>query len=212
MNILMTETNAQLVNSQQKWPIALAHLLPVSMVIILSLLAYFFEHELLNSLVYQRELINQGELWRMLTGHFFHTNNNHLLLNLAGLILLWSLHGQYYQLNNYVLLFVFSGLFISTYLYYLSPQLIQYVGLSGILHSVFIWGAIKDIQHKIKSGYLLLIGVLIKVTHEQFYGASDHVMKLINANVAIEAHLAGVIAGIIFIVLIYLSNFFLLKK
>ncbi|MGJ8693105.1 MAG: rhombosortase [Thalassotalea sp.] len=182
------------------WPLAKNQVLPILSISLLAILAFVFEKSLLDPLVYHRSMILDGQLWRLFTGHFFHTNLNHLLLNLAGLWLLWSLHGHYYNEQNYLLLFVFSALVVSLGLLVFSPNLEQYVGLSGILHGVFIWGAIKDIQHKIKSGYLLLFAAIAKIAHEQYFGASEDIALLINANVAIDAHLWGAIAGALFFI------------
>lgn len=179
-------------------PFERKHSLLVSLVIILAVLAYLFDEQLSNQLVYQRDSIAQGELWRILTGHFFHTNYIHLILNLSALLLLWALHGHFYTLKNYSLLFLVSALTCSFGLYLYSPDIQQYVGLSGVLHGIFVFGAIMDILHKDKTGYLLFIGVWLKVAHEQFYGASADVASLIEASVAIDAHLWGAIGGLIF--------------
>jgi membrane associated rhomboid family serine protease len=55
-----------------------------------------------------------------------------------------------------------------------------------------------DIKAKDKTGYLLLLGLLVKVAHEQFYGASTDGIDLIDASVAINAHLWGAVGGAIF--------------
>jgi len=175
---------------------------------LLSLWAFIFNNTLSEFLVYQRDLISQGQFWRVLTGHFFHTNGYHLILNLAALFMLWALHGNFYQVKSYCLLFCISAITCSLGLYFFSPEIIQYVGLSGVLHGVFIWGALMDIKHKDKTGYLLAIGVCLKVAHEQFYGASSDVSDLIEASVAIDAHLWGTIGGILFfmLTLLFLPN------
>ena len=158
--------------------------------------------------IYKHDAIGQGELWRGFTGHFFHTNGVHLLLNLSALILLWALHGHFYNLLNYSVLFISSAIICSLGLYFLSPDISQYVGLSGIIHGIFVFGAIMDIRNKDKTGYLLFIGVWLKIAHEKFYGASDEVSSLIEANVAIDAHLWGAIGGLVFscIYVIYLQT------
>ena len=46
----------------------------------------------------------------------------------------------------------------------------------------------------------MLVGVWLKVVHEQTYGASEEVAKLIAANVAIDAHLFGTVTGSVIIV------------
>jgi rhomboid family GlyGly-CTERM serine protease len=170
----------------------------VTLVTIVALLAFIFDQQLSETLVYQRGLIAQGEVWRLITGHFLHTNGYHLSMNLAALILLCLLHGKFYNIKNYSLLFLFSTLFCSAALYIFDPKLIQYVGLSGVLHGIFVWGALMDILKQDKTGYLLLCGVIVKIIHEQLYGASTDLMSLIDANVAISAHLWGAIAGLVF--------------
>lgn len=189
-----------------RWPVAKEQILPIIFISLISLTAYLFEASLIQDLVYHRDAISDGEFYRFLSGHFFHTNLNHLLLNLAGLLLLWSLHGQYYRWPQYPIFFITNSLIVSFGLYFFSPELSQYVGLSGVLHGYFLWGALQDIKHKLKSGYLLLAGIVVKIAHEQVYGASDDISQLINANVAIDAHLWGAIAGALFFLLTYLLN------
>jgi rhomboid family GlyGly-CTERM serine protease len=178
------------------------HLTLVLIIALLSLIAFvlecFFSNSITQALVYQRELISQGEFWRLFTGHVLHTNGFHLLLNLAALFMLWALHGHFYSIKNYTALFLFCSLTTSLGLYYFDPTLIEYVGLSGVLHGVFVFGALMDIHAKDKTGYLLFIGVWIKIAHEQFYGASSDISSLIEASVAVNAHLWGALGGIVF--------------
>ncbi len=181
----------------KNFPIAATQItIPLS-IIIFALLAYFFDGNTHQNFNYQQNLINQGQWWRIITGHFFHTNGYHLLLNLAGIILLWSLHGQFYQTKSYLLVFIVSALVCSFGIYFFSDNISIYVGLSGVLHGIFVWGALMDIINKDKTGYLLFIGVWLKIIHEQVYGASDDVAQLINANVAVDAHLWGAVGGLL---------------
>jgi|TARA_B110000014_G_C20109428_1_gene584129 rhomboid family GlyGly-CTERM serine protease len=182
----------------QKLPIQPNHSLIVCLVAIMATLAILFDNQLSTSLIYQRDLISNGEYWRVFTGHFFHTNAYHYALNMGALFMLWLLHGHFYSLKSYTLLFLFSSIICSIGLYYFDPTLIRYVGLSGVLHGIFVFGACMDIKAKDKTGYLLLLGLLVKVAHEQFYGASTDVIDLIDASVAINAHLWGAVGGAIF--------------
>lgn len=184
--------------SLKNLPLKKQHCILVTIIAILAIIAYFFDDAISDLFVYQHQLISQGELWRTFTGHFFHTNGVHLLLNLAALVLLWALHGHFYTVKNYSLLFIISALICSAGMFYFSPEVRQYVGLSGVLHGIFVFGAIMDIRHKDKTGYLLFIGLCLKIAHEQFFGASEQVSTLIDANVAIDAHLWGAIGGLLF--------------
>ncbi|NMP16753.1 rhombosortase [Thalassotalea sp. Y01] len=173
-----------------------AWLLP-AIVFVIAVIIHFLPKPIIDQLIYHRDLIAQGEWWRLLTGHFAHTNTNHLLLNLAGLTMLWALHGEHYRHHTYAISITVAALVCSIGMYFLSPDTVRYVGLSGVLHGIFVWGAIKDIHKGWRSGYLLLIGVWAKIAYEQLAGSSADVEKLINARVAIEAHLYGAIGGLL---------------
>lgn len=166
-----------------------------ALIFLLAVIGYLLPDSWQQALVYQRTNIASGQWWRLITGHLLHTNFHHLALNLAALVLLLLLHSQYYQRWQYFSLMIVSALLISSGLYFFEPSMQQYVGLSGVLHGVFIWGALKDIQTGDKTGWLLLLGALIKVGHEQIFGASNQIEQLISAHVAINAHLFGLVAG-----------------
>lgn len=187
------------------------HFQVVAIIALLSVIAFISEYFLgelfTKTWVYQRHFISEGEIWRLISGHFLHTNGYHLLLNLAALFMLWALHGRFYSIKNYSALFLLCSLFTSAGIYYFEPTLIQYVGLSGVLHGVFVFGAIMDINAKDKTGYLLFLGVWLKIAHEQFYGASTDVSNLIEASVAVNAHLWGALGGLLFsIIYLYLCH------
>lgn len=183
-------------------PLSSQHTLPVCLIALIAIVAFICEqllgYSFTHTFVYQQQLIHQGQWWRLFTGHFLHTNGYHLLLNLAALFMLWLLHGRFYHYANYSLLFLATALLTSLGIYYFSPSIQQYVGLSGVLHGIFVFGAIKDIGAKDKTGYLLLLGVFLKVAHEQIYGASTDISSLIAAKVAVDAHLWGALSGLLF--------------
>ena len=170
-----------------------------------SVVAFFFEPMSGNYLAYDRYAIQGLETWRIVSGNIVHTNGYHLLLNLAGLALLWALHGEHYRIGLYLRVFVWCCLGTSVGLYFFSPDLIWYAGLSGALHGIFAWGACVDIKEKMKSGWLLLIGLAIKVGYEQIDGSSEQVANLIDAKVAVDAHLFGALTGIAIFLLMFIT-------
>lgn len=172
------------------------------LVLFISLISFLFDSSLSELLVYQRSLVTQGEIWRVFSGHFFHTNGFHFLLNAAAVVMLWALHGHFYTIKSYLIVFMVSAIICSIGIHWFSLDIEQYVGLSGVLHGIFIWGAIEDIKAKERTGYLLLLGVILKIAHEQYNGASEDVSDLIGANVAINAHLWGAIGGVIAVILL----------
>lgn len=79
----------------------------------------------------------------------------------------------------------------------------SYAGLSGVLHGLFAFYALSEALYGRKSSWLLVIGLIIKIAHEQLYGASASTAKLISAEVATEAHLIGGVTGFILTVVVY---------
>lgn len=150
-----------------------------------------------DALAYRRDNILEGQWWRLLSGNFLHTNIWHLAMNLAGLWVIVLLFEQHYSAKTVALLVLSLGLMQGFGLLIFFPNTLGYVGLSGLLHGLFVYGAVQDICKGLKMGYLLTLGVILKVTYEQSFGASQEVTSLIGARVATEAHLIGVVSGFI---------------
>ncbi len=149
-----------------------------------------------------------GEIWRIITGNLIHANWNHYLLNTAGLLLVWALHGEYYSFKRLLSHVSLATLSVGSLIVVFSPYG-EYVGLSGVLHYLLAWGAMTDIKRKEHSGWLLFIGLLIKVSYENIFGASIETANLIESAVAVEAHAFGVLSAIICFTIIYMLAPFL---
>lgn len=188
--------NNSIVNT--KLPVQLKYSAGPLSIALICIIFFLLQTESFDTLSYHRHHIEQGQWYLLLSGHFLHTNSAHLLLNMAGILLLWFLHGHFYTWKNYCSLVVFCALATGIGLWVFSPEMIWYVGLSGALHGVFVWGACRDIQHKVISGWFLLVGVTIKLLWEQASGGSEQVVDLIGTNVAVDAHLYGALAGVLF--------------
>ena len=187
-------------------PVQAKYSLIPALIVIISIVLALAEPLSSNLFAYDRDQLNHFQWWRLITGHLLHTNTSHLLLNLTGLTLLWALHGHHYKILPYLMQFLALCLGTSIGLYYFAHHMQWYVGLSGVLHGLFVIGAYFDIRQKLKTGWVMLIAVWVKVLYEQAFGASADVAKLINANVAIDAHLFGTISGCIMIIYYLLVN------
>ncbi len=164
---------------------------------IISIIAFVFEPMSSAYFALERTLWSQGHYYQIVTGHFLHTNFIHILFNLLGLLLLWALHGDDYETLSYLAKFIVICIMISMCMYVFSPDIIWYVGLSGAIHGVFAWGCIRDLEKKRLSGWLLIIGLTIKVGNEQINGAGTFMPALIEANVAVDSHLYGALSGLL---------------
>lgn len=176
------------------------------LLILLCITAWFFEPCSGEWLAYDRFAVQGLETWRLLSANIVHTNGNHLLLNVAALLLLMFLHSEHYRILRFFKLFVWCALFTSIGIYCFSTDMIWYAGLSGALHGVFVWGALMDLRAGYKSGWVLLAGVVMKILYEQQFGGSADMAALIDASVAVDAHLYGGLAGFTFYVLLVIPG------
>ncbi|MEC7940737.1 MAG: rhombosortase [Pseudomonadota bacterium] len=157
-----------------------------------SLLCVLFQLEPVQaSVVWDKSAIVDGQWWRILTGNFSHTNYSHLLMNLAGLWIISYL----FQPTRKQLISALALISLVTGLALLLSSIQIYVGLSGTLHGLFGLFALREALNGRKSSWLLVLGLFTKVAWEQLIGPSSTTGELINARVAIEAHLAGALVG-----------------
>lgn len=87
-----------------------------------------------HQLAFDRDLIAQGEGWRIITGNLAHTNGWHLLLNLSGLAVLYSLFQEYLTGWRLPVLLLLLGTAVGLGIWWGCPQTQWYMGLSGLLH------------------------------------------------------------------------------
>lgn len=157
-----------------------------------SLLCVLFQLEPIQAwVVWDSNAITDEQWWRILTGNFSHTNYSHLLMNLAGLWIICYL----FQPTRKQLISALALNSLVTGLALLLSSIQVYVGLSGTLHGLFGLFALREALNGRNSSWLLVVGLIAKIAWEQLVGPSSTTGELINARIAIEAHLAGALAG-----------------
>jgi rhomboid family GlyGly-CTERM serine protease len=176
-------------------------ILETALLILIAAVIHLLEPQASQWLAYYHTGIIQFELWRLITATFCHSNLNHLLINLFGLIVTLLLFIDTFKATKLYPLIIFNSLFIGVILFLFEPQVIWYVGLSGVLHGLFSYGVAADISKKDRWGILLGCGLAIKITYEQIYGAQQSTIALIEAPVLVNAHLYGALSGIVFFVI-----------
>ncbi len=112
-------------------------------------------------------------------------------MNLAGLWIISYL----FQPNKKQLVLALLVINLVTGIALLFSSIQIYVGLSGTLHGLFGLFALSEALNGRRSSWLLVLGLIAKIAWEQLIGPSSTTGELINARVAIEAHLAGALAG-----------------
>ena len=145
---------------------------------------------------FDRAGIDAGEWWRLLTGHFVHLGWAHSALNLAGVVLAGALFASTRRTAEWAAVAVGSLAAISTWLYLARPDLDWYVGYSGVLHGVFVAGALAWLVAGELEGWLLAAFLVAKLYWEQRYGALPLSVTAAGGPVVIDAHLAGALGGL----------------
>ncbi len=147
---------------------------------------------------YDREAILAGEIWRFLTANIAHLGWPHLIMNLASLTLIWMLFGKSLNTASWAAISLISSLFVTFGLILLSPMTGWYVGLSGMLHGLFIAGIFANIAKGYKFEYILLAAVIGKLLWEQKYGPLPGSESFAGGKVIVSSHLYGAVAGLVF--------------
>lgn len=147
---------------------------------------------------FDRQLIEQWQVWRLISGHLTHLNWSHLSLNMAGLAMVVFFFAGYRSNRYWLEALVFISLLCSAGLL-LDGQLERYVGFSGVLHGLFIMGARWEMQRYKTSGLVLLVVIVGKLVWEQMVGALPGSESMTGGRVAVNAHLYGAIGGAVFL-------------
>ena len=150
-----------------------------------------------EAMKYDRLAIAAGEYWRLITGHFAHLGNSHLLLNIAGLVLAWLLVGRNYSTTQWFVVLLITMTAISSGFWFFDVNLLWYVGLSGVLHGLMMAGAIKGLSTFPVESAVICVLVVGKLAYEQIAGPLPGSESVSAGSVVVNAHLYGAIGGAI---------------
>lgn len=157
---------------------------------------------------YDRSLISQGDLWLLFSGSLVHLNWSHWALNMAGLGIVAFFFSTHASFRQWLWVLCWSALFVGVGLYWRDPDMQIYVGLSGVLHGLFIFGALREIRAYPTSGYVLLILLVAKLSWEALNGPLPGSEAMTGGRVATNAHLYGAIGGGFAALTLYLGGLF----
>lgn len=171
---------------------------------VLLIILQVYSDAILLSLRYESTLFINNEYWRLLSGHLVHLSWAHLFLNLLGLWTLLFIFHDIMKPTSLLISILFISIGISLGLYFFSPELDWYVGLSGVLHGLITFCILASYRTNKRSFQILLILIVIKLLWEQLF-ADPHAMKAtIGGQVIYDAHLYGAISGVVFAAALFL--------
>jgi rhomboid family GlyGly-CTERM serine protease len=163
----------------------------------------FLVPELQRWLIYDREAILTGEIWRLGTGHWVHFSASHLAydllaLGIAGLVL------ETRDTSHWPWLLWLAPWVIGLGLFVLAPGMAYYGGLSGVATAAVAYLAVDGLKEKSSWRWaygMLLLGVVVKPILEWETGTALLVSSQSHV-VMPESHLLGALCAVVMAVVI----------
>ena len=150
-----------------------------------------------EALCYQRELILQGQIWRLLTGNLVHLGPAHLAMDMAGLVLLWMLVGVRLRGIAWLSTALAGCATVGLGLLIFSPGVHWYVGFSGAINALWFAGALLLVVGREGSiGWPLLAFLIAKLIWEHWMGPLPFSARAAGGPVIAQAHLYGIFGGV----------------
>lgn len=152
----------------------------------------------IEQLALSHEAIDQGALWHILTSQLVHLNVNHTLLNLVGYLIVSASFREDITPPEEAITLLTSIIGVGVGIYFFSPEILWYVGLSGAIYGILTHYLIVGWKRSPMLSLFFGVFLLGKFYYEQFVAGPDTVTaQMIGGMVAIDSHLYGAITGLI---------------
>ncbi len=120
---------------------------------------------------FNRIAIEKGEWWRLVTGHFVHSDNQHLLWNIVALALLGAMLEQHSR-RLFLQSMVVGIVAVDALLFLSDDAPMAYCGFSGVLNAMFLALLYREYRRQAHwSIPLIAIAALLKIVVESRHGA-----------------------------------------
>lgn len=133
----------------------------------------------------------QGQWWRLLSAHFVHLGWLHTLLNALGVCLCWALAPQVFDRALPARL-AGLALGVSACLWAFTPQVLPYVGLSGVLYGLFVLGLVPQARARDPLAVLALLLIAGWLLWQGLGDSGAGEERLLGGRVVGQAHLFGI--------------------
>jgi rhomboid family GlyGly-CTERM serine protease len=170
----------------------------ITLTIIVGALVIAGAPALQEALIYDREKILGGEVWRLFTGHFVHLSREHLVWDLAAFLMVGALI-EARQIRGFGLLCVIAPWAISVGSLFFEPQMHRYGGLSALTMAAFVFLALHQQNRFVAATFIALAAT--KIAYELTADTSIFVAPAsADIRVAALSHLLGALTGAAFAV------------
>ena len=148
--------------------------------------------------IFDRMAIEQGEWWRLITGHWVHSDLEHAAWDIGALLVLGLLFES--RLNGELFgVLALGTLGIDLWLWHAAPSISYYCGLSGILNGLLalgLWRLWQETRHPLV--WLTGLGAVAKIFWETWLGGA---LLTTTAWPSLpEVHGVGFVCGLLFVV------------
>lgn len=147
--------------------------------------------------VFNKIEINNGSIWRLLTGQLIHNNFDHLFWDLFGFIVL----GGIIETNSrrkFIAAFLISALAVCFWMFWIEKDFTIYYGLSGLLNGLLVVAVIVKWKETKNNLLFWILGITaIKMVYEMI---TKNVFFIDPSIPTIPGtHIAGFLAGVIMV-------------
>jgi len=149
-----------------------------------------------ETLRYERDWRQSGQVYRLLTGHWVHVGWTHWSFNSISLVIMASLTTPGWSIRRWLVNTVALALGISVLIYLFNPEVRDFAGHSGVLYGLFILGAVSLFRRDRIVAVLVAAAIIVKVLMEQFDFMDFNTSDFIGARVIIDSHMYGAILAI----------------
>ena len=169
------------------------------------LLLTALENPLFPLLSLEATKVSNGELWRLLTANLVHFGWAHTLMNIAAFLLCSFTFFNDISVKKYSLLLLWCCLAVGGGVVLFSPEYSPYAGLSGAIHGLMVAGLLQTRVYPlwIRVIALGLLGAKLVQENSAGYEETD-LQALLPVAVAVESHVYGALAGLVFAVINWL--------
>jgi rhomboid family GlyGly-CTERM serine protease len=179
---------------------------PTALFLIALIILYFFHTQF--DLSYQRELVEDGQWWRIVSGQLVHNNFAHLLPNMAALALCRLVLVSSCSEREFIFNLLFCILLTGVLIHFLLRSYDYYLGISAVVYGMFLVGTVHLIRGRHYWAWLVLLVLVFKLMRDYFAPETlAGVAADIGVPVAIEAHFVGVLAGVLLLCLSFVVSF-----
>ncbi len=147
------------------------------------------------ALRFDRSAIEAGQWWRLLSGNFVHLGWYHWMLNEIGIAVLVMLCPESLSIAVLARRVLVIGAGMALCLYRFVPSLQTYVGMSGVIHGLFVLGLLPQVLKRDLISLGCLVFLLGKLGYEQFAGAPISDEAAIGGSVITDSHFYGALTA-----------------